>query len=115
MAKRILCISYDASLLRTRKMLLEDAGYEVVAAEGFVRAMSVCGAQAGTLDLVILGHSIAADEREKLISHIRATSRTPVLALLRGCESAVPGAARSIVSLDPSDVLQVIREMLEPT
>lgn len=113
MAKRILCVSYDASLLRTRKMLLEDAGYEVVAAEDFVRAMSVFAAQRGTLDLVILGHSIAYEDTEKLISHIRATSRVPVLALLRGCESAVPGAARSIVSLDPSELLKVVREMVE--
>jgi DNA-binding response OmpR family regulator len=114
MAKRILCISYDRALLQTRKMLLEDAGYEVVEAEGFAEAMSVSSAQGPTLDLVILGHSITPEETELLISHIRANTRVPVLALLRGCQSAVPGAARSIVSLDPGELLKVVREMLGP-
>jgi DNA-binding response OmpR family regulator len=114
MAKRILCVSYDGSLLRTRKMLLEDAGYEVVKAEGLLRAMSACMAQGPRFDLVILGHPITSQDTEQLISHIRATSRVPVLALLRGCQSEVPGAARSIVSLDPSEFLKVVREMLEP-
>jgi len=76
MAERMLCISYDVSLLRTRKMLLEDAGCEVVTAEGFALAIAVCSAEGGRLDLIILCHSIAREGSNKLISHVRAGSRS---------------------------------------
>ncbi len=35
MSKRILSVSYDVSLLETRKMLLEQKGYSVVNSHGF--------------------------------------------------------------------------------
>jgi hypothetical protein len=38
MSKHILSVSYDMSLLATRKMLLEQKGYAVVNALGFSKA-----------------------------------------------------------------------------
>lgn len=56
MSKRILSVSYDASLLATRRMLLEQKGYEVTSALGFSEAIECC--KRSGFDLFILGHSI---------------------------------------------------------
>ena len=50
-----LSISYDATLLSTRRLLLEREGYEVLSAEGFAEALEKCDE---TLGLIIVGHSI---------------------------------------------------------
>jgi CheY-like chemotaxis protein len=57
MKKRILSISYDEPLLVTRKMLLEEAGYEVISAFGFVAAMEICISR-HDFDVVLMGHSM---------------------------------------------------------
>lgn len=49
MSRRILSVSYDASLLATRKMLLEQQGYSVSSALGFSKALAHC--HAGGFDL----------------------------------------------------------------
>jgi DNA-binding response OmpR family regulator len=64
---RILSISYDESLLQTRAMLLERAGYEVDSALGFSAAIHACKTK--QFDLVVLGHSIPVEDKEQIISH----------------------------------------------
>jgi DNA-binding response OmpR family regulator len=70
MSKRILSVSYDVSLLATRKMLLEQKGYAVENALGFSKALAFC--RAGAFDLFILGHSIPYDDKLALIESFRA-------------------------------------------
>jgi DNA-binding NtrC family response regulator len=65
MSKRILSVSYDMSLLATRKMLLEQKGYAVVNALGFSKALVSC--RDSGFDLFILGHSIPHDDKLALI------------------------------------------------
>jgi hypothetical protein len=68
MAKRILSISYDESLLLTRRFLLEQAGFEVLSALGFVEATCDAGNQ---LDLIILGHSTVPKDKKRIMAHIK--------------------------------------------
>jgi DNA-binding response OmpR family regulator len=112
-AKRILSISYDVSLLLTRKYLLEQAGFEVVSAEGFVEAMEACDAGVRQFDLIVVGHTIPRKDKEKIIAHIRQQCSAPILALLKSYEGAVNGADRSVEASSPNILLATVREMLE--
>jgi DNA-binding response OmpR family regulator len=111
MAKRILSISYDRSLLWTRQLLLEQLGYEVVSAEGFAQAWDTADDK-NSFDLIILGHSIPPKDKAAIVQHMRTSSSAPILALLRPHESPVPEAARSIDAGDPGGFLNSVREML---
>lgn len=112
MPKRLLCVSYDSALLRMRAMLLQEAGYEVVAADSFSRAIASRETRGSKFDLVILGHSIPFYDRERLVAHFRQTCRAPIVALLLGHEGPIPGVARSLASDEPNDLLQAVRELL---
>ena len=109
MAKtRILAISYDPSLLLTPKLLLEQAGYEVITAEGFVTVSEACQED---FDLAVLGHSIPHKDKEQIIAQLRQNSRAPILALLRPHEASVRGADLSVVT-DPTVLLGAVRRLL---
>ncbi|HZU31344.1 MAG TPA: hypothetical protein VFB79_09525 [Candidatus Angelobacter sp.] len=88
MPKRILSVSYDVSLLATRKMLLEQKGYSVENALGFSKALALC--RAGGFDLFILGHSIPYDDKLALIESFRTYCSGLTLSLERHGEHFVP-------------------------
>lgn len=87
MSKRILSVSYDVSLLATRGMLLEQRGYEVTSALGFIKALEHC--RQGHFDLFILGHSIPAEDKLSLVKTFRDNCPAPVLSLERHGERFV--------------------------
>jgi DNA-binding response OmpR family regulator len=111
MSKRILSISYDASLLWTRQLMLQQMGYKVISAEGFVAALEACEMPNVKFDLAILGHSIPAKDRERIISHFRQHCNSPILALLRPHEGATESADRSI-DPEPEKLIAAVREIL---
>lgn len=65
MTPRILSLSYDESLLRTRQMMLEDEGYEVISCARMDDALKQCGQN--TFDIFILGHSIPTSDKQRLV------------------------------------------------
>jgi len=111
MAKRILSISYDASLLWTRQLMLQQLGYNVVSVEGFVAAIEACEAPNVDFDLAILGHTIPAKDKERIILHFRQHHNSPILALLRPHEGAIQNADRSI-DPEPEKLIEAVREIL---
>jgi len=88
MAKKILSVSYDPSLLATRRMLLEQRGYHVVSALGFTQAIAHCNTP--IFDLFILGHSIPIADKQELIRTFRQNCAAPILSLERHGEEKVP-------------------------
>jgi DNA-binding response OmpR family regulator len=112
MAKRILSISYDESLLLTRRFLLDQAGFEVLSALGFVEAIEACDA-ANQLDLIILGHSIPPKDKNRIMAHIKEHCSVPVLALLWPHQDPVPGAHTSIEATAPDTFMQIVRKIVE--
>ena len=88
MSKHILSVSYDASLLATRRMLLEQRGYTVTSALGFTQSISHCGKDG--FDLFILGHSIPEMDKNELIRTFRSNCPAPILSLERHGEVVVP-------------------------
>jgi DNA-binding response OmpR family regulator len=87
MSKHILSVSYDPSLLATRRMLLEQRGFKVVSALGFTQAIVHCNAP--DFDLFILGHSIPVSDKLELIKTFRQNSPSPILSLERHGEEKV--------------------------
>jgi DNA-binding NtrC family response regulator len=102
--KRILCISYDESLLITRKMILEQAGFEVIPAIGFAEAEEHCENDP-RFDLIILGHSMPRKDKTALIGALRRQCNAPVLSIRRHNDPPLPEAEFSIDSYDGPDAL----------
>src|SRR5690348_5594836 len=83
---RILSISYDATLLQARELLIRGKGHEVVSALGFHRGSEAC--HLGEFDLFILGHSIPPEDKLDLIRCFREKNPgVPVIALSHPHES----------------------------
>ncbi len=102
---RILSVSYDEPLLRTRHMLLQTRGYEVVSSLGFTSSMEHC--KRGGFDLFILGHSIPSSDKQQLVKTFRETCPGRVISLLRPDEALVDGADYHIQP-DPEPLLALI-------
>jgi DNA-binding response OmpR family regulator len=111
MAQRILSISYDELLLITRQLLLEDAGFKVTSALGFVSGLQECSA--GKFDLVIIGHSIPRTEKQSLLQAVRHNCDAPVLLLCKPTEDALLDVDYSIDSIEPDSVLKAVRQILK--
>src|SRR5581483_1660599 len=62
---RILSVSYDELLLRTRHMLLQHSGYDTVSSLGFTQSLEHC--KNGNFDLFILKHSIPYSDKRQLV------------------------------------------------
>jgi CheY-like chemotaxis protein len=88
---RILSVSYDEALLRTRQLILEERKHQVTSALGFTDALQHCQ-KATNFQLFILGHSIPSADKEALIETFRANCPAPILALKRHGEAPVRGA-----------------------
>lgn len=77
--KRVLSISYDDALLRTRHYILEQAGYEVTSSLGFAEAMEEC--DRSKFDLVLLGHTLPPKDKTMLIGLAKEHCGCPVLSM----------------------------------
>jgi DNA-binding response OmpR family regulator len=108
--KRILSISYDQALLQTRELMLSREGFEVHSAVGFSAARHAC--ENGKFDLVIMGHSIPAEDKTAIIEQLRAVCNTPILALRRPNESPLKAAEYDFDSWDPQQFLSYIRQIM---
>jgi DNA-binding response OmpR family regulator len=109
MSKRILSISYDETLLSTRRLLLEQKGYNVTSALGFTESVEHC--RDGSFDLFILGHSIPHKDKLHLIETFRRNCSAPILSLARFGETKVPGDFHASPD-EPVRFLEVVGEIL---
>lgn len=110
MAKHILSVSFHAELLVTRRMLLEEQGYQVTSALGFAEAVARC--KDGEFDLFILGHSIPDGDKSELVKAFRKCNGTPVLSLRRDGEMPVYKTDYEVSVDDPSEFLKTVAEIL---
>ena len=111
MPARVLSISYDKVLLHVRHRLLENKGYSVVSVEGFGDALETC--QNLQYDLVVIGHSIPAKDKELILQAIRKTGNTPVIALSRLGEPDLEGVAATVDPFDPVNFVKTIDRILQ--
>jgi DNA-binding NtrC family response regulator len=69
-AFRILSLGYDSTLMPVRTMLLKRAGYQVVEASSCPQALAEIGLD--SIDLVVICHSVPADEQKRLIAQVKS-------------------------------------------
>jgi CheY-like chemotaxis protein len=106
---RILLVSYDESLLKTRELILRNRGHKIVPALGYPQALKHC--ESGEkFDLFILGHSIPHSDKESLIGAFRARCPGPVVALIRYGEQPVQGAHFHIEP-KPDELLELVGKL----
>lgn len=109
---RIVSVSYDETLLRTRQLLLEREGHEVTSALGYHDAMLVCASPA---DLFIIGHSIPKNDKQDLIACCRkANPSAKVVALTRANEDRLKEVDAYISPGDPEELMRAIDLILNP-
>jgi len=108
---RILSISYDASLLMKRHLLLERAGHQVTSAMSFPAAVGCC--RNGRYDLLVLGHSLPAIDKRELIRISRSNSPAPILSLMSDGEDPVLSDYQADRDR-PHEFLQAVARILAP-
>ena len=109
MKKRILSISYDESILKTRHYIFEQAGFEVASAFGFSDALNQC--KEGRFDVVVLGHTLPPQDKTALVSVLRDSCGCPIVSIRKPGQSRHPEADYSVeASEGPEAVLAMLRE-----
>jgi DNA-binding response OmpR family regulator len=112
MPRHILLISYDERLLISRRIKLEQAGYEVCSALGFKEAIANCK-DGGSYDLLILGHSIPSHDKRDLISAFRSYHTSPILSLWARHEEEVADSVDYLAFSDgPEKLLKNVASIL---
>jgi DNA-binding response OmpR family regulator len=109
--KRILSISYDESLLATRQMILEQAGYEVTSALGFAEALE--RSKQRPFDLVVLGHSLPLKDKSAIVAALKGKDKPKILSIRRHGDAPIPEADASVEAIEgPQALLQAVRKTL---
>ncbi|HVO61113.1 MAG TPA: hypothetical protein VMT53_09260 [Terriglobales bacterium] len=107
---RILSVSYDHPLLRTRHMLLEREGYDVVSSWGFTDSLKHC--QQGRFDLFLLGHSIPDTDKQTLVETFREHCPAPIISLRRNAGEPLVDGADYHIEPDPEPLMKLVRTIL---
>jgi DNA-binding NtrC family response regulator len=107
---RILSVSYDIPLLRTRHVLLEREGYEVVSTSNLATSLEECKQR--TFDIFIVGHSIPRDDKAKVIGAFREVCQAPIISLRRGIADSPVEGADFHIDPDPEPLLNTIAQLV---
>ncbi len=106
----VLAVGLDSSLLARQGSDWKSAGYFVTSTGSIKEAISHL--KYGDFDLVLLGHGIPTDSRERLAFLIRSTtSRTPVVCISESA-SHQDSFADATIRNDPASLLQEIGELM---
>lgn len=111
MSGKVLSVGRDEVALETRNEILRRAGYEVISALR-VSSSELLASMDDTVDCVLLGQSIASDEREQLARAVRERYPSkPVVVLHVSNEEG--GAAWATVSLNSLDGPRAILDAIQ--
>jgi DNA-binding NarL/FixJ family response regulator len=106
----VLAVGLDSSLLRTQGSVWKSAGY-IVSLAGSIRE-AIDRFRAGDFDLVLLGDSIPAENRERLTFLIRAFgSHVPVVSIANS-SAACDVFADATLRSDSSELLKGMGELM---
>jgi len=109
--KRILSISYDDSIMKTRHYIFEQAGFDVVSALGFSDALTLC--KDGKFDAVVLGHTLPPQDKTALVSVLHDHCHCPIVSIRKPGQGKHPDTDYSVdASEGPEAMLAAVREAL---
>ena len=95
---RVLSVCNDGSVLRTRGMVLQNAGYKVYSAEDYGQAVNQCAAS--RFDVAVLSASLPYDDRIALAAEVK--KRWPATHVVMYCAiHEMPAHADAVI--DPFD------------
>jgi DNA-binding NtrC family response regulator len=107
---RILSVSIDPSLLTTRAMILESAGYIVKSASTWMEFETACAE--GDFDLVILGQSLPPSMKHDMQEFAHKHCRTAKVAELYLHAPNLPAKYSMQTSTDPKALLEFVTRTL---
>ena len=64
-------------------------------------------------DLLVLGHLLPRDQKQRAIRAFRHYCKAPVLSLLAPNQNKLPEADFGVEAFQPSDVIQIVKQILE--
>jgi PleD family two-component response regulator len=95
---KVLSVCNDGSVLRTRGMVLQNAGYKVCSAQDYGQAVNKCAA--GRFDIAVLSASLPYDDRIALAAEVK--KRWPATHVVMYCGiHEMPAHADAVI--DPFD------------
>ena len=107
----VLSVGVDSSVLACQRPVWQSAGCYVTSA-GSIRE-AIVQLRDGDFDLILLGHSIPIESRERLTFLIRASrSQIPVVSFMDS-PGGLDGFADVTICAEPGNLLQVIGELLD--
>jgi DNA-binding response OmpR family regulator len=107
---KILVVSHDPRLADVRRKVLENAGFEVLAAADSQTVRKACAEH--DLRLVMIGHSLLPAEKRRVWAEVREHHNIPVLELHKESEPELMAPAFFHESLAPDDFLKVVMRIL---
>lgn len=107
---KILSITYNESLQRTRQLILDKAGFDTTSALGFVEAQSLCAK--GSFDLVVIGHSIPRPDKLALLKFAKEKCGSATLCLRKPNDPVLPEADYSTDRTDPNGLIEAVKAAL---
>jgi hypothetical protein len=108
---RVLSISFDETLLKTRTMMLNSQGVEVEPVLGLSAAIHACITE--DFDLAVICNSIPDDVKECIIKQVRAMSSMLILTLRQSHKPPLTIADYDIDSEDPQEFLDCVNRILK--
>jgi CheY-like chemotaxis protein len=108
--KVVLAIGVDPSLLEIQSSALRSSGYIVTFAWSIKEA--IIHFKCGDFDLVLLGHSLSAESRERLTFLIRASGSQVPVACILDSSSDCDWFADATFKVDRSHILEEIEGLM---
>lgn len=110
--KRILHVEFDRTLLATRHVLLETAGFEVISCFSGTAAREVSTGNVH-FDLFLLGHAASVAERTDLVIWMKSQLPGVAVVVLRARDTdGVPAGGVNVVS-EPEELLKALVDILK--
>jgi PleD family two-component response regulator len=99
---KILSISPDDPLLKTRELLLVREGFSVFSTHDINEALKRC--RKTKFDLIVLGHSIPVKNKSLLAQDLKKICQTILLSIRRHGYRAIPEADCSVDAIDGPEI-----------
>jgi DNA-binding response OmpR family regulator len=106
--KRLLSVSYDPQLQRSRELILRQAGYDVVSATSLAEVTAAC--EHSHFDFALIGHSIPRQQQEEIAAKVREHSESVLIVGLQLLTTdRLPFADVTVPSHDPAALVEQLR------
>jgi DNA-binding response OmpR family regulator len=109
---KILVVSHDPRLADVRRTVLENAGFEVIAAADSRAVRRTCAEH--MLRLVMVGYSLLPAEKRRVWAAVRECCDAPVLELYKESGPELMAPAFFHESFVPDDFVRVVMRICQP-